>query len=80
MALTLRNVADEEVEQFALLTGEKTASKAILQAARMGVQNTARLQAANERLAELEQALARLVGPCQAILELAEKESLALKD
>ena len=80
MALTLRNVTDEEVEQFASLTGEKTASKAILQAARMGVQNTARLQAANQRLAELEQALARLVGPCQAILELAEKESLALKD
>ncbi|WP_267402255.1 hypothetical protein [Pseudomonas sp. GM_Psu_2] len=69
MALTIRNVTDEEIEAFSALTGEKTASKAIIQAANLGVRNTARLEVANQRIAELEALIRRIVGPCEAIVE-----------
>lgn len=69
MALTIRNVTDEEIEAFSVLTGEKTASKAIIHAANLGVRNTARLEVANQKIAELEALIRRIVGPCEAIVE-----------
>lgn len=83
MALTIRDLDESAINSFKELTGKTTASGALIAAAQMGVNNTARLRAAERRIAELEQALqvrqqvlASLKQQCSRVIELAGQTDL----
>lgn len=83
MALTIRDLDDTTINSFKELTGKTTASGALIAAAQMGIDNTARLRAAERRIAQLEQALevrqqavANLKQQCGRIIELAGQTDL----
>ena len=82
MALTVRGT-EEFIQSFKDLTGEKTATGALVSAARIGVSATAELKAAKRRIVELEQAnatyrqaIANLQTSCVQVAELAAQQDL----
>jgi wobble nucleotide-excising tRNase len=83
MALTLRDITDEEIELFRNFTSERTATKALVKAAHIGVTATNRYMAAEKKIKTLEltlqtyqQAISRLNGACIQVAELAAQSDL----
>lgn len=83
MALTIRDISDEATHSFKTLTGEKTASGALIKAAHIGVTASEDLRKAKIRIADLERALAthkqaveRLKDSCLQVVELAAQQDL----
>lgn len=83
MALTIRDMSEEAMQSFKALTGEKTASGALVQAAHIGVTASEELRKAKIRIADLERALTtrkqaidRLKDSCLQLVELAAQEDL----
>lgn len=82
MALTIRAL-DADLDQFRELTGHKTANKALISAAKIGVTATAQLKAAQQTIARLEvelatykQTMQNLTPLCLKVAELAAQSDL----
>lgn len=82
MALTIRAL-DADLDQFRVLTGHKTANKALISAAKIGVTATAQLKAAQQTIARLEvelatyrQTMQNLTPLCLKVAELAAQSDL----
>lgn len=83
MALTIRDLAESDVERFKALTGKTTATGALVKAAQIGVTASQELAQAKTRIAALElqlrthqQAMRSLSQACIQVAELAAQTDL----
>ena len=83
MALTIRDLAEADVERFKSLTGKTTATGALVKAAQIGVTASQELAQAKQRIATLElqlrthlQAMRSLSEACTKVTELAAQADL----
>lgn len=83
MALTIRDLAESDVERFKTLTGKTTATGALVKAAQIGVTASQELAQAKARIAALElqlrthqQAMRSLSQACVQVTELAAQTDL----
>ncbi|WP_263147690.1 hypothetical protein [Pseudomonas sp. RIT-PI-AD] len=83
MALTIRDLSEADIASFQELTGKKTASGALIQAAQIGVTASAELKQARQTIKMLQasldtyrQTLQQLTPLCLKMVDLAAQKDL----
>ncbi|ESR00705.1 hypothetical protein F753_04190 [Stutzerimonas chloritidismutans AW-1] len=87
MALTIRDLSEADIASFQELTGKKTASGALIQAAQIGVTASAELKRARQTIKTLQanldtyrQTLQQLTPLCLKVVDLAAQKDLFLEE